>query len=86
MKERALKCWVGNLDGLREGLVLAHNQTEAVKIIGISVNHLRDYFNRRSDWSLFQQVLKPLTLYTRLMLYIDNNPWEEGRCKIKLRK
>lgn len=74
-----VKCFHGNLDGIREGLVVARSQKQAAEIVGCSLHAFRDYWSSGkwpTDWNP-----KPYTLYTRL--YKDQGtPFTEGRCPI----
>lgn len=81
MRKHQVKCWCGNYDGIREGLVLAVNQREAAAAAHTTVYSFRQYWSRRDVWPLeiigrgFQ---KPNTLYTRL--FDSRAPWSEGLC------
>lgn len=74
-----LKFYAGNLDGTREGGVLAPSWKEAARAIGQSVHSMRQFFNFHAPP---EQELKPLTLYTRRFQYGPkrNQEWIEGRC------
>ena len=74
-----LRCYIGNLDGDREGLVIAPNQRLAAKIAGVSLydfrNHWIEYTHHRTS-----EVTEELTLYTRWM-YPLNSRWVKGRVR-----
>jgi len=64
MRAEKVKCWVGNLDGKRQGLIVAHNQKEAANLAGTSIGSFRDHWSLQvGKWPLTTP--KILTLYTR---------------------
>jgi hypothetical protein len=74
-----VKCYRGNYDGVREGLVIANNQKEAAKVVGCSLYEFRKYWCH-VDWpERFN--LKLFTLYTKKML--ANEEWYKGRCPLE---
>ena len=75
--KRRLKCWEGNYDGLRRGLVISTSQKKAAKVIGCGVKQLADYYT-----CLFEIPTGFLedTLYTRP--YDGPGNWVEGRCQV----
>lgn len=79
-----IKTFIGNYDGLRQGLVIASTKREAAQAIEWSTKDFRDYWDETiTSWSF--RDLKHKTLYTRA----NNNPsgtWVEGRCKLPTKK
>lgn len=74
MKAEYVKCYTGNLDGRREGLVVASNQKEAAKIVQTSLNDFRNYWAAKGHpWPITAPKLR--TLYTRKY----GGEWVEGR-------
>lgn len=71
---RRLKCYTGNLDGSRKGLVIARNQTEAARIAGTSLYDFRNHW-RAVERSPLESA-KPGFLYTRPY---DGGEWQLGR-------
>jgi hypothetical protein len=74
-----VKMWIGNLDGSRQGLVIAPSKKRAREIVGAS----RSDFD--GHWAVQDQVDENLEfekLYTRVF---DENQarWTQGRCKLK---
>lgn len=73
-----LKMWIGNLDGSRQGLVIAPTKERARKIVGTSRSDFDGY------WVLQPAIdasLDPDVLYTRR--FADRNtstPWQRGIC------
>lgn len=61
---KTLKCYIGNLDGKREGLVFAATQKEAAVVAGRSLSEFRKYWSE-AKYRPHPQDPKPLTLYTR---------------------
>ena len=72
-----LKMWVGNLDGSREGLVIAPTKARARAIIGTG----------NSDFDAYWRLLpvdprfKPEVLYTR-RFGTGAETWFRGRCPL----
>lgn len=73
-----LKMWIGNLDGSREGLVIAPTKARAIEIVG----------NKRGDfdayWTLRPTVdgsLDPGVLYTR-KFNVRDATWFRGKCPL----
>lgn len=85
MRSELLKCYTGNLDGMRRGLVIARSQKEASEIIGTSLYGFRNFFCRQEDGKWPDQTIKPRTLYTKPINEYIQTPWIEGRCEIKRR-
>jgi hypothetical protein len=73
-----LKCFQGNLDGIRRGLVIASSQASAAKVAGCSVSAFRDYWNSAAPWPAGE--FRPNTLYTCPMNSRTKSEWVEGRC------
>ena len=74
-----MKCFQGNFDWIRLGLVIASSQKDAAKEAGISLYEFRNYWT--DDASRPKQELKPGTLYTKT-LYGDEE-WFEGLCPLE---
>lgn len=74
-----LKMWIGNLDGTREGLVIASSKERARKAANLGVRIGREAFN--SYWHEVGPVdpaLESEVLYTRR--FDTKDPWFKGRC------
>ena len=71
-----MKCWIGNFDGSRQGLVIANNQRVAAKVCGTSMRDFCHFWGQQVAWP--RQTLKPLTLYTRP--YGSFGEFTEGHC------
>ncbi len=85
---RKLKCWIGNLDGLRQGIVVAASQKEAAKIVGTSMRDFAAYWSEREpNPAAYFSIVKTRTLYTRPYggLACEKN-FVEGRCVIEKKK
>lgn len=76
-----MKCFQGNFDGTRRGLVIASSQKNAVKVVGISIHDFRNYWSNVLSWP--KQELKPNTLYTRSINKYGDEKWFEGRCSLE---
>ncbi len=75
-----VKCYVGNFDGNREGLVVAANQKEAAKIAGTTLYDFRNYWVAMDHpWPISAPKIK--TLYTRPFSTTGDWSWTEGICK-----
>ena len=70
-----VKCFVGNYDGSRKGLVVAPNQKEAARIAGVSLYDFRQYWGAASQWPIRNNP-KPFTLYLK-PYDADNSQWTE---------
>jgi hypothetical protein len=79
---RKLKCYRGNYDGRREGLVFAHNKKEAAKLANATLYGFNEYWHEWEPTTTLN--LKPLTLYTKKFSVRDDDSWFEGRCEIKI--
>lgn len=83
-RTKVLRCWVGNYDGKRQGLVIAYSAKDAIKVIGTSANDFANY------WHLAQSMpsgLKLNTLYTMpsggtYQHWSKRPDWVEGRCEV----
>ena len=70
-----LKMWIGNLDGSREGLVIAPTKKRAMEVVGSGRTDFDRYWHERpADPSL-----EPEVLYTRRFCGHDKS-WIRGRC------
>jgi hypothetical protein len=81
-----LKCFLGNYDGTRQGLIITSSRTKAAQIAECWVHSFQLHWGEYGD--KYAAGLKPDTLYTRLFSssYVgDNNPFQEGRCPLKER-
>jgi hypothetical protein len=58
-----VKCYMGNLDGKLEGLVVAENQKRAAEIAGTTLYDFRRYWSAQSPWPIPNAKIH--TLYTR---------------------
>jgi hypothetical protein len=73
-----VKCWIGNLNGKHEGLVVARSQKEAAKVVGTSLHDFRDFWSeQRTPWPI--EAPKVRTLYTRSYGSRASDPFKEGR-------
>jgi len=78
MKGDIVKCYVGNLDGTREGLIVASSQKEAATIAKTTLYDFRNYWHATvNPWPIKSP--KPRTLYTRM--FNSNGEWVEGNAK-----
>lgn len=71
---RSLKMWIGNLDGDRQGLIIAPSKERARKIIGTSRADFENY------WTVQRGVYQGMefeVLHTRRG---NNDLWQQGRC------
>jgi hypothetical protein len=84
MKPRRLKCWIGNLDGSRYGLVIATSQKRAAKVLGMGLQMFNNYFAEADEVSTLR---KSETLYTKPISnrFGEHHEWVEGYCKIERR-
>lgn len=71
-----LKMWIGNLDGRREGLVIATTKKRAIEIVGGSRKNFDDYWRERP----VDASLEPEVLYTRPFYTV--RAWYRGRCPL----
>jgi hypothetical protein len=73
-----LKMWVGNLDGVRQGLVIAASKTRARAIIGTGSSDFEGHWTQQPA---IDPTLETDVLYTRK--FADRRasvPWQRGRC------
>jgi len=75
------KCFIGNYDGRRQGLIIAKSQKEAAEIIGRSVRDLRLYWRSRPLLACPIENPKRGVLYTKPYDCRDTE-WTEGRCEL----
>ncbi len=75
---RSMKMWIGNLDGDRQGLVIAPSKERARNIIGISRSDFENHWVRQRG---VYQGLEFDVLYTRPMGVADFQ-WQQGRCSL----
>lgn len=74
--------WIGNLDGLRQGLVIATSKVKARQIIGRCSAHEFDSYWREQDD--VDETLAPETLYTRpFTTDRGKGMWFQGRCAVR---
>jgi hypothetical protein len=68
-----LKCWLGNLDGISEGLIVETSKARAAKVLRTSLNHFNLYWGEVSlpHWA------KLGVLYTKR--YDSHSPWREEK-------
>lgn len=78
MKTSKRKMWIGNLDGARQGLVIAPSKERARKIVGTSRKDFENYWALQAG---IEQGLACEVLHTRP---IDHKgaPWQQGRCRL----
>jgi len=81
-RSRKLKMWVGNFDGLRQGLVIATNKESARKIVGTG----RTDFDGHWSEQPVDPTLEPEVFYTRTFTrnggQSGSGPWQRGRCPL----
>lgn len=75
MTSTKLKMWIGNLDGRRQGLVIAASKTRARQILGVGVTEFDGYWSERPVDTQFD----PEVLYTRRF---NTEVWHRGRCSL----
>lgn len=78
MRTKAIKCYIGNYDGQRNGMIYAPSKRDAAKVAGCSVYHFERYWHAHTPWPLGAP--KALTLYTRKNDY--RSTWQEGICPL----
>ena len=71
-----LKMWTGNLDGRRQGLVIASSKQRASEVVGSGLTD----FNRHWREQPIDGSLDPEMLYTRP--FDSRGPWFPGRCPL----
>ena len=77
-----VKCYQGNYDGVRRGLIIANSKKVAAKIANDSVYSFSKFWHAGA-WP--EQRLEPYKLYTKPMGSYDNEGWVEGRCELGLK-
>lgn len=78
LSAKPIKCYIGNYDGQRDGMIYATSKREAAKVAGCSVYHFERYWLQHSPWPMPNP--KALTLYTRKNDYCSD--WQEGICPL----
>lgn len=79
MRAKPVKCYVGNYDGQRNGMVYATSKREAAQVAGCSVYHFERYWHiHHSLYAVANP--KAMSLYTRKNDYYD--AWHEGLCPL----
>lgn len=78
--------WIGNLDGRRQGLVIASTKARAIEIVGGSRKNFNDYW-REKDVIVepYTSVFEPEVLYTRPFAGNHHGTtvtWHRGRCPL----
>jgi len=76
-----LKTFIGNLDGVRSGLVRTTSIVKAAKIVNCSVYSFRQYWSTID--TMGDDLFEPDKLYTRLYASLPGGPWHKGRCPMK---
>lgn len=79
MPVKKLKMWVGNLDGRREGLVIAPTKKRAREIIGAHTS-ATDFNSYWREWPVDLR-FQPEVLYTR-PFNAHTESWFLGRCPL----
>lgn len=76
-----VKCYAGNLDGQREGLIVTTSKKRAAEIARTSLHSFNQYWSQQP---FPDQQITPHTLYTRPFMSRGNPPpWVAGRCEVK---
>ncbi len=76
----SLKMWIGNLDGSRQGLVIAASKSSAAKAAGMSLHTFNGYFALQT---CVYQGMEPDVLYTRPYAWTPHpRPWIKGKCPL----
>lgn len=82
MSPRAMKIWVGNVDGRREGLVIAATKKRAREVAGRSVGEFNSYWHEAGPaYTEGATSLEPEILYTR-PFDARGAAWQKGRCPL----
>lgn len=79
---RKLKCFMGNHDGRRRGVILATSQVAAAKALGQGVASFRNFWHDIEECPVPNA--KPLTLYTRPI--DDRGEFVEGICELPTKR
>lgn len=74
---RSMKMWIGNLDGERQGLVIAPSKERARKIVNTSRRDFDDFWVVQAG---VDQGLEFEVLHTRVGA---SDVWKQGRCPVK---
>lgn len=80
-----MKMWIGNLDGIRKGLVISRSKERARKIVRASRAEFDGYW---AVQAVVDTTKKPDTLYTQpgVASYVgEPPPWTEGLCEMSKR-
>ncbi len=75
-----MKCYIGNYDGIREGLVIAKNQKDAARISNRSVYDFREHW-QEIDALIDGGRIKEETLYTK-PFHSKDDELVEGQCEL----
>lgn len=78
---RNMSMWIGNLDGQRNGLVVASSKKRAREIVGVGHTEFDGYWAKQPG---VDPELKPETLYTRPNTGSGRGGerWIQGRCAL----
>jgi hypothetical protein len=71
-----LKMWIGNLDGVRSGLIITTTKTRAMELIGTNRNDFESYWTLQPG---IDKTLEPNVLYTRNYQHQNETQWQRGR-------
>ena len=71
-----LKMWTGNLDGRRQGLVIAPSKQRARAVVGCGLIDFNRYWREQA----IDEALASEVLYTRP--FDSRGPWVAGRCAL----
>jgi hypothetical protein len=66
-----LKMWIGNLDGRRQGLVIAKTKKRAMEVVGVGRTDFDGYWHECP----IDTALEPEVLYTR-KFDLGGEPWQ----------
>ena len=72
-----VKCYTGNYDGKRRGLIIANSQKKAAEIAKCSLHGFRQYWGFEQRWPKDFNP-EPYVLYTKR--YDSKDGWVKGRC------
>lgn len=75
--KKTLKCFIGNYDGIRQGMVIANSQERLREALDCSQHEVSMNW-AVGKWPNFEP--KPFTLYTRLYSGLIVGEWHEGVC------
>lgn len=86
MSRAKLKCWIGNYDGERQGMVIATSKRAARRVINVSAREFEDYWSEQRVVPAGYEVeaLYTRTLSRRLLIEAtERDPgWVKGRCSL----